>query len=166
MTDERHVWHASPSQADNISAFLAAWLIWCVVVFLWFGSTLNGLSGSIPSLILILIITLLNAGWKYLVLKNTSYVLTSQSLQTTSGVFKIKTNKLSLSSITDFHVSSGLFMRMFRLGNIVINTSDSSQPVVTIKAIRNAGHVHQKMRSLVQDLRDSKRFKESDFRDN
>ena len=134
-TAEREVWSGTPSQWQNLWAWLA-----CVLLV------------PIPW-----------ALWRALVTKNTRYVLTDQRLKTTRGVLNRITDDLELYRVKDTHFQQTFWQRMVGIGDIVLSTSDATTPTVAIADIRDAEGVREQVRGLVEQRRDAKRVRELDL---
>jgi uncharacterized membrane protein YdbT with pleckstrin-like domain len=139
MAQEEEVWSGTPSQVVNLGTFIICGL------FFW------------------LVFPLFIILWKWLVVKNIKYELTSQRLQTRHGVLNKKTDQLELYRVKDYKLVQPLFLRLFSLGNIVLETSDRSSPIVLIEAVPGAEALREKVRLHVEARRDSKRVREVDF---
>jgi uncharacterized membrane protein YdbT with pleckstrin-like domain len=139
MTQEETVWRGNPSQVINLGTFIG----WGLLVWLIF-----------PLFIIL---------WKWLEVKHTQYEITSQRLRTRSGILNKKTDDLELYRVKDYRLDQPFFLRIFSLGNLVLETSDKSHPLVVLKAIPHAEQVKEKLRAQVEVLRDKKRVREMDF---
>ena len=131
---EREVWSGTPSQWQNLWAWVA-----CVLLV------------PIPL-----------ALWRALVTRNTRYVLTDQRLKTTRGVLNRITDDLELYRVKDTHFQQTFWQRMVGIGDIVLSTSDTTTPTVAIADIRDAEGVRERVRGLVEQRRDLKRVRELD----
>ena len=111
MSEEKEVWFGTPSQVLNLGTFIL------MGIFFW------------------LVIPLFVILWKWLAVKNTKYELTTERLKTRYGVLNKKTDELELYRVRDYKFEQPFFLRLFSLGNIVLQTSDKSHPEVeeTIK---------------------------------
>ena len=132
--DEQVVWSGAPSQWQNLWAWVS-----CILLL------------PIPW-----------ALWRALVTRNTRYELTSQRLKTTRGVFNRITDDIELYRVKDTHFQQTVWQRMAGIGDIVLSTSDTSTPVVTLADIRAADSVRERIRTLVEQRRDAKRVRELD----
>ena len=139
MSEEKDVWFGAPSQVVNLGTFIFMGL------FFW------------------LVFPLLIILWKWLVIKNTKYELTTERLRTRHGVLNKKTDELELYRIRDYKLDQPFFLRLFSLGNIVLQTSDRSHPEVTLKAIPNGEELREQLRTHVEACRTKKRVREVDF---
>ena len=136
MSEEKDVWFGSPSQMVNLGTFIVMGLLFWLVV---------------PLFIIL---------WKWLVIKNTRYELTTERLRTRHGVLNKETDELELYRVRDYKLEQPLFLRLFSLGNIVLQTSDSSHPVVTLRAIANGEELREQLRTHVEACRMKKRVRE------
>ena len=132
---EREVWSGTPSQWQNLG-----WWVACVLVL------------PIPY-----------ALWRWLVVRNTRYVLTDQRLKSGSGVFNRSTEDLELYRIKDTRFAQSVWQRMVGIGDIELSTSDATTPLVRLANIRQADQVRDTLRGLVEKRRDAKRVRELDL---
>jgi uncharacterized membrane protein YdbT with pleckstrin-like domain len=130
-TNEQLVWEGRPSQWNNAGAFFAAGL------FFW------------------LVFPVLIALWKWLVIKNTRYVLTDQRLFTYRGVLNKHTDELELYRIKDYAQFKPLLMRMVGLGIVTLITSDRTTPTVSLKGILEA----DKVQGMIRDQTEASRIR-------
>ena len=139
MSQEQNIWNGTPSQVTNLFSFIFLGL------FFW------------------LVFPLFIILWKWLVTKNTKYELTSQRLITRSGVLNKTVDEIELYRVKDYQVNQPLFLRLFSLGNVSLDTSDKSNPHVKILAIKDADKLRETLRTYVENCRDKKRTREVDF---
>jgi uncharacterized membrane protein YdbT with pleckstrin-like domain len=132
---EHEVWSGAPSQWQNLG-----WWLSCVLVL------------PIPF-----------ALWQWLVVRNTRYVLTDQRLKSSRGVFNRITDDLELYRIKDTRFEQSVWQRVVGIGDIELNTSDTTTPLVRLKNIHGADQVRDTLRGLVEKRRDAKRVRELDL---
>jgi uncharacterized membrane protein YdbT with pleckstrin-like domain len=137
-TEERTVWLGTPSQVINLGSFILLGL------FFW------------------LVIPLFVILWKWLVVKNMKYELTTERLRLRHGVFNKKLDELELYRVRDYKLDQPFFLRIFSLGNIILQTSDRSHPTVVIKAIPDAENLREQLRTYVEACRTRKGVRELD----
>jgi len=65
--------------------------------------------------------------------------------------------------VRDYKFEQPLLLRIFSLANIIMQTSDKSNPVVIIRAIQNGEELRDRIRDLVEECRVRKRVREVDF---
>jgi len=131
---ERAVWSGTPSQWQNLWAWVA-----CVLLI------------PIPW-----------ALWRALVTRSTRYTLTDQRLKTSTGVFTRVTDDLELYRVKDTHLQQTFWQRMVGIGDVVLSTSDTTTPIVVLASIPAADSVREQLRALVEQRRDAKRVRELD----
>ena len=137
--EEKLLWSGSPSQVINLPVYvlwgLFFWLVFPIFVILW----------------------------QWLVLRNTKYELTTERLKTRRGVINKHVDDLELYRVRDYQLEQPLFLRLFGLGNITMQTSDKSHPVVVIRAIPEPEQLREQIRVAVEACRVKKRVREIDF---
>ncbi|HEX5766094.1 MAG TPA: PH domain-containing protein [Woeseiaceae bacterium] len=137
-TEERTVWLGTPSQVINLGSFILLGL------FFW------------------LVIPLFVILWKWLVVKNMKYELTTERLRLRHGVFNKKLDELELYRVRDYKLDQPFFLRIFSLANIILQTSDRSHPTVIIQAIPDAENLREQLRTYVEACRTRKGVRELD----
>jgi uncharacterized membrane protein YdbT with pleckstrin-like domain len=137
--DEVDIWEGTPSQVVNLGVFIFGLVLFFLIVPLFY------------------------ALWKWLVIKNTKYELTSQRLKTHSGVLNKHVDELELYRVKDYKLVQPFFLRIFSLSNVVLETSDRSNPSITIRAIADGNDVREQIRKLVEELRQRRGVREVDF---
>lgn len=133
MAQEEVVWTASPSQVLNIPVYAVCGLLFWLVV---------------PVFIAI---------WKWLVLRNVRYELTNERLRIRQGVLNRELDELELYRVRDYRLEQPFILRLFSLGNITLRSSDTSHPVIVLRAIRDGEAVREQIRRHVEDCRVKKR---------
>lgn len=91
--------------------------------------------------------------------KNQKYELTAQRLKTHICVLSNKIEENELYRVKDTKFEQTLFLRLFKLGNVILLSSDMTQPIQRIFAASNAQAFHEQIRNLVEDRRDQKRVR-------
>ncbi|BAW79807.1 hypothetical conserved protein [Candidatus Nitrosoglobus terrae] len=129
ITEEKEIWSGTPSQIVNLSTFIICGL------FFW------------------LIIPLFIILWQWLVVKNTQYELTTHRLKIRQGVINKKMDDLELYRVRDYSLEQPLLLRWFGLENIILQTSDRTDPVVIIRAVKNGEELQGKIREAVEACR-------------
>jgi len=139
MTEERTVWFGNPSQVINLGSYILLGL------FFW------------------LVIPLFIILWKWLVVKNTKYELTTERLRMRHGVLNKKLDELELYRVRDYKLDQPFFLRLFSLGNVILQTSDRTHPTVLIEAVANAEELREQLRTHVEACRMRKGVREVDI---
>ena len=139
MTNEELVWSDSPSQVLNLPTFIVCGLLFWLVIPIFIGV------------------------WKWLVLRNTRYELTTERLRVRRGVLNKELEELELYRVRDYRLEQPFILRMFSLGNITINTTDVTQPIVILHGVRDSEHVREQIRNHVEQCRTAKRVRALDI---
>ena len=130
---EALIWTGSPSQVLNVPVYVVcALLCWLVVPIFY-------------------------ALWRWLVLKNIRYELTTERLKLRQGVLNKRLDEVELYRVRDYSLEQPLLIRIFGLSNITLGTVDPSQHVVVLRAIQDAERVLDQLRRHVEDARVKKR---------
>jgi uncharacterized membrane protein YdbT with pleckstrin-like domain len=138
MAEEKLIWSGTPSQVINIPAFIFWGLLFWLVV---------------PLFVIL---------WQWLVVKMTKYELTTERFRTRTGVINKKMDELELYRVRDYKLDHPIWLRLFSLGNIILQTSDLSNPTIKIRAIPNSEHVREQIRTHVEACRVKKGVRELD----
>ncbi|WP_025741795.1 PH domain-containing protein [Aquimarina pacifica] len=140
METENKIWEGTPSQWINFTFYLASSVL--VVAF--------GLG-------------LILALWKYLDTKLNKLKITDQRIIEQRGILSITTNQLELYRVKDIKLEQPLLLRIFGLSNIVLITSDSTDPFYTLRGVEGGADLTEKIRLAIDQRRDHKGVKELDF---
>lgn len=138
-SSEELVWQDSPSQLLNFPVFLV-----CVLLF-W------------------LVIPVFVAIWKWLVVRNIRYELTSERLRVRRGVLNKELDEMELYRVRDYKLEQPLVLRIFSLGNVTVTSTDVSEPVFTLRAIRESERLRERIRFYVEECRTKKRVRAIDL---
>jgi uncharacterized membrane protein YdbT with pleckstrin-like domain len=109
-----------------------------------------------------LVIPLFIILWKWLVVKNTKYELTTERLRMRHGVLNKKLDELELYRVRDYKLDQPFFLRIFSLGSITLQTSDRTHPTVVLEAIPKAEELREQLRTHVEACRTRKGVRELD----
>lgn len=143
MAAEETVWTGSPSQWLNAGKFALCLL-----------ATLTGF---------LAIVAIPYAIWRWFVVKNIRYELSTQRLKCHSGVLNKTTEELELYRVKDSRFDEPFLMRMVGLGNVTVVSSDSTTPTTSLLALREGGPLREKIRALVEERREQKRVRIAEF---
>ena len=138
---ENIVWKGGPSQIVNLPAFLASALV--AMVFIVVGPQFSA--------------------WKWLVVRCHRFEISTERLRMMQGVLNRNVDELELYRVKDSRVLQPLWLRIFGLGHVVLETSDRSHPKATLNAIKGPRQVGEILRREVESLREKKRVREIDF---
>jgi len=139
IMEEKEIWKGSPSQWTNFGTYLLCLLF------------------------IFLIIPIFIALWRFLVVRTWKIEITDQRLIEEKGVLSKTTEELELFRVKDIRLEQPFILRLVGLSNIVLMTSDRTQSIVRIPAIKDGKKLREKIRVAVDIRRDKKRVRETDF---
>jgi uncharacterized membrane protein YdbT with pleckstrin-like domain len=90
--------------------------------------------------------------FRYVTWRATRYVLSTQRLRVTTGVFSTVTHDLELRRVRDSTVTRTLYQRMVGLGDLRLVSADRSTPRVMLRAVRDPLGLQDTLRGLVEEL--------------
>ena len=163
---ERTVWEGGPSQVVNLAQYLLWGAVFAVVVAA--GIAIVGSMGAASPLVLALAcaiaaVPLAIVFWKWLVVATTRYELTTQRLRTRRGVLNKHLDELELYRVRDYKLEQPFFLRLFSLSSVILQTSDRSNPVLTLRAIPRGDSLREQMRTYVEEARMRRGVREVDM---
>jgi uncharacterized membrane protein YdbT with pleckstrin-like domain len=164
---ERTVWEGSPSQVINLTQYLLWGGIFAVLVVA--GTFIvNSMGTTVSPLIIVLTcvaaaVPVVIAIWKWLVVANTRYELTTQRLRTRRGVLNKYMDELELYRVRDYKLEQPLFLRLFSLSSVILQTSDRSNPELMLRAIPRGDSLREQMRTYVEAARMRRGVREVDM---
>jgi len=139
LPPEQPLWNGSPSQVVNLGPFIGWGLLFWLVI---------------PLFIIL---------WRWLEVRATRYELSTERLKIRRGVLSKKMDELELYRVRDYKFEQPFFLRLFGLGDVVLTTADRSNPVVTLRAIRDGEQLREQIRNAVEACRVAKRVREVDL---
>lgn len=165
MSNESTLWQGNPSQVLNLPAFLLGALIAAILTTVaLFTLVMTG-----PLLIAVIAaiwaVCLLPWMTKALATRYDNYLLTSERLRHSRGIFNRNIEVLELYRVKDLRIELPLHFRIFGLSRIILETSDRSTPLVMLDGIKDGVAVSDLIRNQVETQRDKKRVREVDFDD-
>ncbi len=118
-----------------------------------------------PFLACLLLVPIPWAIYRWLVVKTTTYTLTTERLLTARGVLNRTTDSLELYRVRDFEVSEPFLQRMLGLKTVALVTGDSTSPRILIDYIPASLALQDKIRAQVEECRMRKRVRTVDVED-
>jgi uncharacterized membrane protein YdbT with pleckstrin-like domain len=159
MDEEQLVWQGSPSQFLNFHVFLLCGLAMAglIAIAVAFRQNLG-----VPMAYIVAgaaIIPFLIVLMKWLQIRFLRYELTTERLRLSQGVLSRSTDQVELYRVKDYILREPFLLRMFGLGDVVLETTDDSNPTVLLRAIHQPGSVRDQIRKHVEIRRDAKRVR-------
>ena len=149
--EERVVWQGTPSPLVNLPLYLLLFLgaVLATAGLVW----LRGRGGG-PVVAWLIVaawaICLLVALVAYVKLRATKYTVTSERLRLTTGLFSTETDDIELRRVRDLSVRCPFFLRLVGLGNVVVVSTDRTNPTVTLHAVPRPHDLQGTLRTLVE----------------
>jgi uncharacterized membrane protein YdbT with pleckstrin-like domain len=165
MNEEQIIWKGTPSQVLNLPAFLLGSLAASVITV---AALLTAVvTGPLALIVIAIAWVACLFPWlcKVISTKSNNYVVTNERLKLSTGVFNRKTEVMELYRVKDMQLEMPFHFRLFGLSRLILSTSDRSNPVLVLNAIRDGVSVSDNIRRHVEELRDKKRVREVDFED-
>lgn len=137
--EEKTIYEGTPSQWTNFKVYLLCGL------FCW------------------LVIPIFIAIYKYFVVKCTKTKITNKKITIERGLFSKNTDELLLKRVTDTKLSEPFLYRLVGLANLVIYSTDITNPELHIAAIHNGKQIWNELRVSVETERKDVREFEQRF---
>ncbi len=136
-TEEEILWQGSPSQWTNF----------------W------------PFVLCILVIPIPWAIWCYIATRCFTYEVTDQRIRIRQGVFSRRTDSLELFPVKDASFVQPFVMRLVGIGNVELETSDATNPVLRIRGVPDGDTLRERILKAVDAVRTKKGVRELDVSD-
>jgi len=160
MNEEKIVWKGSSSQIVNAPSFgLCAVSALLIIAAYMVVSKMNNAPSTAAYLLLLLLVPVAFALWKYLINRTRVYEMTNQRLKTTIGVFSTRTTELELYRVKDITLVQPFYQRVLGLGRIELTTNDTSDRVIILNAIPGMKSLSEQLRASVEACRDQKKVR-------
>jgi len=165
--EETTVWKGRSSQVLNLKIFLACGAIIALIVA-GLAIAVARMAENTPVAIvwagLVLLLVPLGIGFHaWLKLQSRTYELTTERFLISYGIFSRQTDTLELYRVKDLTLVQPFFLRIFSLGNVVLQTSDRTTPTLIIEAVAGPKDFSDLVRKQVEACRDRKRVGELDM---
>ena len=108
----------------------------------------------------LLVIPIPWAIWAWLKTKNRIYTLTTERLVIRSGVFNVATETLELYRVRDLQIMEPFWLRLWKLKNLHLITTDSTTPELILDYIPSAIDLGDKLRQQIEFSRQKKGVRE------
>ena len=91
----------------------------------------------------------LRLGTMFIKTKGTQYIVSSSRIKIISGILSRNIEEIELHRIQDMSLQQPFVYRLFNLGSIQVISVDRTDPVFTIKLIKNSEDIREKLRTAV-----------------
>lgn len=147
----RPVWQGQPSQFMNINAFSVCLTISVWLIYEYWQTNIN--------MVLLASLPCLYATYRYYSTAVMRYTLTEEELIYSYGLFSPQEQPIELYKILDRVPQKPWYMRMFNLGNIVLETMDETTPRLKMQAIYDPMPVSAVIRHHSERMKEQRGFR-------
>jgi uncharacterized membrane protein YdbT with pleckstrin-like domain len=151
MDAEKTIHQTCPSQIVNLQHFLLSGLLAAGIIVLSF------VLGN-PVLLVLLVVPVVYAWWKWLLVRSMKLTLTDQRLIVSQGVFHKVTNETELYRVRDTTIEEPFFYRMFGVGNIVVYSTDEAEGKLLFHAFQKPHWIKDQIRNYAEICRKNRRW--------
>lgn len=88
----------------------------------------------------------------------TKYCITNQRLIIETGILTKRSREMELFRIRDVSVKRNLIERLFKIGDITLTSTDSSNPQLVLKNIKRSQAVKDVIRNVVREERNTQKL--------
>ena len=169
MNSEKVIYKGGPSQVINYNVFAICTIIFLFAIWApslfdkYFLKSYGQFEDYVKiGLMLFFFAPIAYGFWAWLKVRCHRYIVTTERLMEEEGVFTKETNELELYRVKDITFVEPFTLRVFGCGNIILDTSDKSTPIVFLHAIKNGRPILDKLRHHVQIMRERKGVREID----
>lgn len=160
--ESKIIWKGKPSQILYLHKHI--FLLAIIVLINYFSDILNTLvQFSVYKYIFTLTIIIL-ARMSYFVLKLycTKYIIYESKIGIKRGILNLKYDETELYRIKDYSLNAPFLLRIFKLSNLLMVSSDRIFPVILFKAIPDGMKLFREIEKKVEKERKEKRVYEID----
>jgi uncharacterized membrane protein YdbT with pleckstrin-like domain len=100
--------------------------------------------------------------WKFMAVRCIRYTLTEERLTDQSGLLNRITDSLELYRVKDTQVLEPIWLRLFGLGDVRVESTDRTTPIVILRAIHKPKEAAMIIRNRVEEMRVRKGVREFD----
>jgi uncharacterized membrane protein YdbT with pleckstrin-like domain len=162
MSEETTIFRGSPSVWTRFGALFLGSLVFAAGLVLFFALH-NAPSPARWAFAALALLAVLFVIGTIVGVKATEYEITNERIRVRQGIVTKRTDELELYRANDTSLIEPFSLRMFGLGTIEIRTNDASTPMVYLKAIHGARRVREELRHCIEECRDRKRVRVTEF---
>jgi uncharacterized membrane protein YdbT with pleckstrin-like domain len=162
-TKEKFLYKTGPSQRVNCDVYVVCTLLFALAVFapeLWDSVFVYKIPHSKTAYMFAAKATMVIASFwvirAWLRVYCHKYQITNERFIEIEGILSRTTRGLELFRVKDITLVEPLALRALGLGDIIMDTSDKSNPVVVVHAIKNPLYVMEMLRRHVDNMRTAK----------
>lgn len=111
----------------------------------------------------LLILPIPFALWRWILRRTYVMEITTERIRLTQGILSKRTDEVELYRVRDLTFLQPFALRLFGCGNLVLNTGDTTTPVVTLPAVPADATLRDALRNAIEACRDRKRARVSEI---
>jgi len=159
QTQERVIWTAHPSQVTNFGLYAG-----CIVAIGAIIGAFTVLQKPVHPYVkiclgVLLVLAVLTFVIRWMVTKARTYEVTTERIKIIDGILNRRTEELELYRVRDYKLTEPFWLRLFGRGDIIVSSTDNSNPTVVLHAIRDPNGRREELRKYVEICRDKKRVR-------
>jgi membrane protein YdbS with pleckstrin-like domain len=166
---EKVLWSGGPSQWVNSNKFTVCVLIFLIAIVMpsFWNNAFQPVYPQHKDKVMLLsklmfFGSVIYAAYAYLRVQTHRYTITTERLNEEFGILSKTTDVLELFRVKDITFAQPFNLRMFGCGNIILDTSDKSTPIVTLYAVEDGERLINILRKQVDHMRAKKGVREID----
>lgn len=149
-TEETLLWRGTPSQWTNFGVYLFCSLLAAAIgaaYFFYFATRIG------PIALVALAVPALWMFGRWIATRFHVYEITSERIKITRGLLSRHTSELKLYRVRDYSLVEPFWLRLVGCGNIVLATSDRTNPQVVLHAVPRAATLKDQIRTHTERMR-------------
>jgi uncharacterized membrane protein YdbT with pleckstrin-like domain len=147
-TEETLIWRGTPSQWTNFGIYLFCLLLGAGIV-----AAYVFLPERQPLVLAGLALPLLWMLGRWLATRFHVYEITSERIKITRGILSRHTSELELYRVRDYSLVEPFWLRLVGRGNIILATSDRTNPHVALHAVPQPAALKDQIRTATERMR-------------
>ncbi len=161
-SSEKPLWTGRPSQ---MTAF-GFYFVTVVIAALFLVASFYAYSADMASFaqypLYAFLVTLLVALGKYIVVRSTTYTLSSERLQIETGLLSRSSEEIELYRVRDWAIVQPFLLRLVGQGHVRVMSNDASAPDLFLEGVRRPNKLRDLLRTNVEEARERKRVRHLD----
>jgi uncharacterized membrane protein YdbT with pleckstrin-like domain len=146
---ETLLWRGTPSQWTNFLTYF-----FCLLLAAGVGAAYFFMPPPPQPLILLgLIVPAIWALGRWIATRCQRYEVTSERVKVTTGLLSRHTQELELYRVRDYSIIEPFWLRVVGCGNVVLETSDSTNPRFVLHAVPHAATLKDQIRTHTEKMR-------------
>lgn len=156
--EETLIWKGTPSQWTNFGTYFFCLLLAGGVVAAYYFVTPRE-----PLILAGLALPVVFAIARWIQTRCQVYQITSERIRTSTGLFSRVSTELELYRVRDYTVEEPFFLRLIGRGNLVLQTSDRTNPRLVLRAVPTVNTLKDQIRAHTERMRQLRGVRDIDI---